>query len=195
MHISSPGGGLESRHQPAEPGRGIQAVLCHPHPQYGGTMDDPVVDCLARTLLGAGIGVLRFNFRGVGGSPGRFDEGVGETDDLLAAVSWLRETFPNEAIWAGGYSFGAWITWQAMSQGFTPDRAILVAPPTAAMTFAPLAPACTVDAVAGDRDDYVDSAALGAWPGVTAHPVAGADHFFSGRHRDLLQVLAALTLP
>jgi alpha/beta superfamily hydrolase len=62
------------------------------------------------------------------------------------------------------------------------------------MAFAPLAPVCTVDAVAGDRDDYVDSAALTAWPGVTARPVAGADHFFSGRQRDLVQVLTALTL-
>lgn len=189
LTLPGPDGALEARHDAPQADR--QAILCHPHPQYGGNMDDPVLDALARALLGAGLGVLRFNFRGVGASEGRYDGVSGEIDDLLSAAAWLRRQGPG-ALWCGGYSFGAWVLWGALGQGLEPDRAILLAPPLGAMSFPDQALPCPVDAVAGTADPFVDQDLLGAWRGVRCHPISGADHFFSGRHRELRDTLGAI---
>jgi len=189
MHIDGPAGSLEARHDPApEPGGG-QAVLCHPHPRYGGSMADGVLDCLAKRLLAAGVGVLRFNFRGVGASASGFDGGRGEVQDLLAAAAWLRDCFPGEPLWAGGYSFGAWVTWEALERGLMADRVVLVSPPVGPMAFASGPGGTPVDVVAGSDDDFIDPQALDAWSGVTVHTIAGADHFYSGHRSELEQAL------
>ena len=82
------------------------AIVCHPLPTEGGTMHNKVVTMAARALREVGIDSVRFNFRGVGASQGAFDEGVGETDDLIAVAEWLRTQRPDAALWLAGFSFG-----------------------------------------------------------------------------------------
>jgi hypothetical protein len=180
MNIPGPTGTLQADYRPAHPADGSQAVLCHPHPQYGGSRHDAVLGCLADVLLESGVGVLRFDFRGVGGSEGRYDGGPGEVADLLAAADWLNQRHGGP-LWIGGYSFGAWVAWQALHHGLTAERVLLVAPPVGPMAFPPR-PATELpptDVFVGDADAFVDAAALAAWAGVTVHRLPGADHFFS----------------
>lgn len=192
LTIDGPAGPLEARYDPASGEPAIQAVLCHPHPQYGGSMQDAVLGRLAATLSGAGIGVLRFNFRGVGASAGRYDGGAGEVDDLLAAASWLMAAQPGAQLWAGGYSFGAWVTWQAVHQALRPARVMLIAPPVGAMPFPSHPGDVQTDVVIGSDDDFADPAALNAWTGVSVHRIRGADHFFTGCIEELDRTLREL---
>jgi uncharacterized protein len=166
-------------------------VLCHPHPQYGGSMHDAVVDTVDSVARRHGYATLKFNFRGVGESTGRFDNGVGEVDDLLAALAWLRERVGAMPIWLAGYSFGSNIVWRAIDRAGDVGGVLLVAPPVAMMDFA-ARPASTakVTAIAGDEDDYVDEASLHSWaasvaPSANVEIIAGANHFFSGRYSEL----------
>lgn len=192
MSIDGPSGPLEIRLDPADQPAGIQAVLCHPHPLYGGTLHDAVLDCLTTVLVEAGVAVLRFNFRGVGASAGRHDHGAGEVDDLLAAADWLRRREPSAALWCGGYSFGAWVTWQALARGLTAERALLIAPPVGPMPFEAHPTSIPVDVVIGDADEFADPEALAGWSGVRCHTIAGADHFFGSRLSDLAARLRGL---
>lgn len=187
MNIEGPTGILEADYRIPDQPCGVQAVLCHPHPQYGGSMHDRVLDCLARVLLDRGAAVLRFNFRGVGASDGRYANGDGEVDDLLAAAAWLRSQAPDDRLWAGGYSFGAFVAWRSLGRGLDAERLLLVAPPLGHMDFSAGAAGIPVDVFAGDADEFVDQQALAAWEGVRAHTLAGADHFFMGQ----LNALAA----
>lgn len=189
LAIDGPRGPLEARYDPPAGTPAAQAVLCHPHPQYGGSMHDAVLATLADVLIEAGVGVLRFNFRGVGGSAGRYDGGAGEVEDLLAAADWLMAAHPGARLWAGGYSFGAWVTWQALDRGLAPQRAILIAPPVGAMPFPSRPGEVPTDVVIGSRDDFADPGALDAWSGVNLHRIDGADHFFGGHHEDLARTL------
>lgn len=168
------------------------AVLCHPHPLYGGSMNDAVLDAVEAALAPRGMGLLRFNFRGVGGSGGQFDHGEGEMEDLIAACRWLREEHGDPALWLAGYSFGAGVVWRAWPRIPNVRRLILIAPPTAMMQRpeAPKPPATTV--LAGDEDPYVEPTMLQALPDVDLRCISGADHFFSGRWRELQEALAAL---
>ncbi len=193
--LDGPAGPLEARYDPAPGETVIQAVLCHPHPQYGGSMQDAVLGRLAAILCDAGIAVLRFNFRGVGASAGRYDGGAGEVDDLLAAADWLQAAHPAARLWAAGYSFGAWVTWQALSHTLRPERVILIAPPVGAMAFPSRPGDPPTDVVIGSVDDFADPAALSAWPAVTVHRIDGADHFFTGCLEPLDQTLRTLVSP
>ena len=107
MEVAGPAGTLEVKLLPPAKPDGTIAVLCHPHPQYGGSMEDVVLACLADTLVARGVGCLRFNFRGVGGSTGSHSDGAGELDDLFAVIYWLKTANPTRSYWLGGYSFGA----------------------------------------------------------------------------------------
>ena len=89
------------------------AVVLHPHPQHGGTMHNKVAHTLARAFVRMGFAVLRINFRGTEGSEGEFDVGIGELDDALVAVTWMREKYPDQPFWLAGFSFGAAISVQA----------------------------------------------------------------------------------
>jgi alpha/beta superfamily hydrolase len=185
VNIPGPAGSIEAwLERPTNP-NGACAVLCHPHPLYGGSMHDGVLDTLARVLLAVGVACLRFNFRGVGASAGSHDGGAGEIDDLLAAIDWVREHESPTEIWLGGYSFGSFIAWESLAAGAAPARVLLIAPPVGRMPFANRLPGCPVDAFAGDRDDFVDISTFTGWTGVRAQVIAGADHFFIGAMDDL----------
>lgn len=168
------------------------AVLAHPHPQYGGSMHDAVLATAANVLLDHRTTCLRFNFRGVGASSGSYDQGQGEVNDVVAAAAWLREKYPSLPLWLSGYSFGASMVWQALSRTAY-ERAILIAPPVGIMDFNGSANA--VQAIAGDRDDFVDADKFTTWLGADAHLIPGADHFFSGSHAQLASTLKSILAP
>ncbi len=181
MDIQGPVGALQAQFDSATDPQGMVAVLCHPHPQYGGSMHDAVLQTAADVFLANGIDCMRFNFRGVGASDGHYDNGVGEVQDLLAVADWVGDTHGEcQQCWLG-YSFGAAVVWRAL-QSTQPARVILVAPPVGMMDFSGAAPRLRVDAIAGDRDDFVDLDKLAALTGVTSHVIQGADHFFAGCH-------------
>ena len=162
--------------------RGV-AVLCHPHPQHGGTMDNKVVQTLARAFVALGYRALRFNFRGVGHSGGDWDAGRGEVDDVLAVVSALRD--PALPLVLGGFSFGAAMAAQAAARlpdGAGAERLVLIGP--AVQNFpTPQVPADTL-VVHGELDDVVPLSAVFDWArpqGLPVTVVPGAGHFFHGQ--------------
>ena len=190
MHISGPAGAIEAELELAPQEKTITAVLCHPHPQYGGTMHDAVLATLARVLLQRGVNCLRFNFRGVGASEGRYDDGHGEQDDLTAVCAWVADEYPRDTLWLGGYSFGASIVWQCLEQ-LNPERGLLVAPPVGAMAFAATTYTGKLSVFAGDRDTFVDLPRFEALFGANGHIINGADHFFAARHGELATSIEA----
>ncbi|MEE4360879.1 MAG: alpha/beta hydrolase [Pseudomonadales bacterium] len=187
--IDGPAGDLEGRLERPETGSRGAALLCHPHPRFGGSLDDAVLSCAAAACRTAGLASLRFNFRGVGASAGRFDEGIGEQDDALASARWLTQRVQGP-LWLVGYSFGAWVLWHAaprMAATVGPCALILIAPPMDVMPFSRDGPsALPVHAWIGDQDAFAaagtvrDRLAVLAPPGRT-QVVTGADHFFTGR--------------
>lgn len=169
------------------------AVIAHPHPLMGGSLENNVVETLAETFFHQGYATLRFNFRGVGRSGGRYDDGVGEQEDLRAAAEALRQRGVREIIWAG-YSFGAWVTVQLLRRLPSPGGGVLVSPPIDLMDFDFSGLEGKIRLIlAGDRDPYCGAARLLEMAGRTQAPVRilpGADHFFSGRETELSAALA-----
>jgi alpha/beta superfamily hydrolase len=190
MMIASPTGQLEAHFEQAASATRAM-VICHPHPQYGGSMHDAVVDTVDAVARHHAFATLRFNFRGVGASSGRFDNGVGEVDDLLTALAWLRDRTQPFPVWLAGYSFGSNIVWRALERAGVVEGVLLIAPPVALMDFAARPSSnAKLTAIAGDEDDYVDTDALSRWarevaPAAHVETVRGADHFFSGAHTEL----------
>ena len=168
--------------EPPNAPRGV-AVLCHPHPQHGGTMDNKVVQTLARAFLQLGYRVVRFNFRGVGASAGVWDEGRGEVDDALAVIGAHRD--PALPLALGGFSFGAFVAATATTRLPGDERAerlVLVGPATSRFQV-PAVPADTV-VIHGEADDVVPLAATLDWARPQALPVIvfpGVGHFFHGQ--------------
>ena len=194
LFIQGPAGRLEAvLERPIDSGAAI-AILCHPHPLYGGSMNDAVLGLVGEALAEVGLNALRFNFRGVGASQGGFDEGRGEVDDLLAVMNWA-EAQGAGAIWLAGYSFGAHIVCQALPQAPQPARLLLVAPPTAVMDMRLQAPPCALDVFAGEEDQFVDCDALNRWPGARMHLIPAADHFFSTAADSLLEAIRQAVRP
>ncbi len=162
------------------------AVVCHPHPQHGGTMHNKVAHQLARAFLQCGFAVLRFNFRGTEASDGEYDEGVGEVDDVLAALAWMRERTGRDDVWLGGFSFGAGMSIRAATQTTLPGL-ISIAP--AVSRFAQgldRQPDCPWLVLIGDKDELVEIDEVVEWidslaPGPELLVMDGAEHFFHGR--------------
>jgi uncharacterized protein len=160
------------------PGEGdLGALVLHPHPQYGGEMDNHVVVGIAEALASLGATTLRFNFRGVGESEGRYDGGKGEADDARAAVAALREQAPGKRLVLSGYSFGAMIA-AAIAGEAEPAGLILVSPPVSAGALPRLDPKVPTLLITGDVDAVAPAAAVKALAGglVSAVVVDGADH-------------------
>ncbi len=193
MDIPAPHGHLESilREPRGEP-RGA-AVMCHPHPLHGGTMHTKAVYRAAQALNEAGLVALRFNFRGVGRSTGSYDEGIGEREDVAAAVDWLEARYPRLPIVAGGFSFGSMV---ALSWGAEDPRVVALMGlglpvDMERYEFDYLARvAKPVLVVQGERDPFGPAARVaevlaGMGDHVTLVRVPGADHFFDGRLDEL----------
>jgi len=198
LTIAGPAGQLEARLELPEPGGEprVFGVACHPHPLYGGTMDNKVTHVIARSMLECGAPALRFNFRGVGASAGQFDDGRGEAEDLAAVVAEGRRRFPSAALWLGGFSFGAFVALKAAAT-LAPAKLIAVAPPVARFELGSVAhPECDWMLVQGDADDVVPPGAVLAWAAEQPrkprlHVLAGAGHFFHGKLHALKPLLTS----
>ena len=139
--FTGPEGRLEGRYHQSKEERAPIALILHPHPQYGGTMNHKVVFSLFHVFVNRGFSVLRFNTRGVGRSQGRFDNGMGELSDAAAALDWLQGMNADaKSCWIAGYSFGAWIGMQLLMRRPEIDCFVSVAPPANSYDFAFLAP-------------------------------------------------------
>jgi uncharacterized protein len=176
------------------------AVVCHPHPLYGGTLDNKVVYTVARAIEQLGVPAIRFNFRGVGASEGSYDEGRGESLDALAMIDWGRRRWPQAAVWVAGFSFGGAVAARIAAEARA-TRAVLVAPGITRLertdfdSARAAVPACPWLIVQGDADEVVPEPAVLAWaqgltplPGVPSPEVKilpGASHFFHGRLNEL----------
>ena len=171
------------------------AVCCHPHPLFGGSLTNKVVHTLARACSAAGAMAVRFNFRGVGASAGAHDEGRGECDDLRSVVQWARTEWPEQPLWLGGFSFGAWIALQTQGE-LAPERLITIAPPVGRWDFSSVrSPACPWLCIQGDRDELVDAVTVAEWamslnPHVRLARLPEADHFFHARLHELSDIVA-----
>ena len=182
--IDGPAGALELFVDGAESRTGAVAVLCHPHPQFGGSAHDAVLGAAVEALRARREICVRFNFRGVGRSEGRFDDGEGEREDVLAVVRHARERHGLKPLLLVGYSFGAVMAWRAAREAAA-DALFLIAPPVGRMPLeAADAPDCPVHVVAGALDEFAPADALRALhrnlptPGAMTI-VPGADHFFA----------------
>ena len=127
--LQGPAGVLECISDVPAPGqrRAGTIVLCHPHPQHGGTMHNKVVTIMERSMRELGLRTVRFNYRGVGASEGQFDDGYGETDDLFAVVEWVRKICHDDELWLGGFSFGCSVSLRA-AQNLRLGQLISIAP-------------------------------------------------------------------
>jgi alpha/beta superfamily hydrolase len=160
--FNGPEGRLEGRYQHSKTPNAPIALMLHPHPQHGGTMNNKVVYTLYQTFARRGFSVLRFNFRGVGRSQGAFDHGEGELSDAASALDWLQSYNPNTgACWIAGFSFGAWIGMQLLMRRPEINSFISVAPPANMYDFAFLAPCPSSGLVIhGDSDEIVPKEAV-----------------------------------
>jgi len=161
-------------------------VVTHPHPLYGGAMHNNVVESVVRAYGEKGVTTLRFNFRGVGQSEGRYDEGIGEQEDVRAAVTYLCAS-GKTSIDLAGYSFGAWINAQSVERLTRVSRMIMVSPPVNFIDFAFLGYCPKLRLViAGSQDDIAPPAMIEpmmpVWnPEATLRVIKGADHFYWGK--------------
>lgn len=190
LAIAGQAGALEAIAEETAVAGSSYAVVCHPHPLFGGTMDNKVVTTVARALRETGIPTLRFNFRGVGASAGAFDQAVGETADADAVAAWGAERWPGRDLVIAGFSFGAYVALR-LAQQRVPRHLITIAP--ALQRFdgsgTPV-PRCPWLVVQGAADDVVDPAAVIDWVnGLDPKPrlvvLPGASHFFHGYLREL----------
>jgi uncharacterized protein len=206
VSIEGPSGNLEgllwdaSRVRSAQAKPPIAAVICHPHPLFGGTMHNKVVFQVARTLDRIGVPSLRFNFRGVGLSAGTHDRGHGEQDDVRTALNYMANEFPGMPLLVAGFSFGCWVGLRVGGEDSRVTELIGVGPPVGNSNFSYLARTDQPRIfILGEKDQYGSPAQLeeliSTFPSATQRVtqtviVPGADHFFVGQ---LNEVDAALT--
>ena len=193
--IEGPAGPLEGLLQVRETTPAIAAVVCHPHPLYGGTLHNKVVHRMASAQFELGAAVLRFNFRGAGKSAGHHDRGIGELEDARAALGFLSRRFPGARRWVGGFSFGAWVAARLAASEPAIDRLILVAPPVSRSGFEVLRTSRVPKLIVqGTRDDLCPLEELEREYPTWAEPkqlikIEGASHFFDRQLGELKQIL------
>jgi alpha/beta superfamily hydrolase len=165
-------------------------VICHPHPLHGGTLTNKVVHTLARSFQELLVPTIRFNFRGVGQSGGRFADGIGETEDALAVIAAGRARWPDAAVWLAGFSFGGAVAYRAAASSGA-EFLVTVAPAVRLIDVtASQVPDCPWLIVQGDADELVDPQSVLQWaeklqPVPTVRLLPGVGHFFHGRLREL----------
>lgn len=190
--IEGPSGALEVVLNIPEAPAGI-ALVTHPHSQQGGTLDNKVVQTLAKTFFALGYGVARFNFRGVGASAGTFDEGNGETEDALAVLAHAQASLGNTLpIVLAGFSFGSFVQTR-VAQRVNAQRLVLVGPAVRRFAVEPV-PADTI-VIHGEADDVVPLSDVLAWARPQELPIVvfpGCGHFFHGRLPQLQRVITGM---
>src|ERR1700761_2217682 len=199
--INGPEGRIEGRYQHSREANAPIALLLHPHPQHGGTMNNKIVYALFRAFTKRGFSTLRFNFRGVGRSQGSFDRGEGELSDAASALDWLQTYNPNAAgCWIGGFSFGAWIGMQLLMRRPEIDSFISIAPPASMYDFSFLAPCPSSGLIVhGNQDEIVSVESVQKLVNKLSHQrdikidyhiVNGANHFFNEHMAELEQAIS-----
>ncbi|OZA97297.1 MAG: alpha/beta hydrolase [Rhizobiales bacterium 39-66-18] len=179
-------GRLEGRYQPAKTRNSPIGIILHPHPQFGGTMNNPVVYNLYYQFVNRGFSVLRFNFRGVGRSQGSFDHGPGELSDAAAALDWAQSVNPDaRACWIAGVSFGAWIGMQLLMRRPEVEGFISIAAPANLFDFSFLAPCPS----SGLFATLVEKLKTQKGIVIEQQIVPGANHFFDGKTDELMNVV------
>ncbi len=187
--IDGPSGPLEcliTQSDPAVPALNITAVICHPHPQFSGTMNNKVVTTLMQICRDLGMSSIRFNFRGVGQSAGTYGEGAGELQDCLAVIDWVKQHQPNNALLLAGFSFGGCIAMQAAAQA-NPIGLITIAPPVEKMNAIAIPPInCPWIMVQGEKDTVVPPHTVYQFvakraENITLLRLPEAEHFFHGQ--------------
>ena len=188
LAVAGAAGNLEVVLNDSGGGRGI-ALIAHPHPLYGGSLDNKVVQTLAKCLYGQGYAAVRMNFRGVGGSDGVYDEGRGETDDWLQVARAMTVRYPGQPLLLAGFSFGAFVVARAAQQ-LSVRRLVLVGPAVNRFALQPVAPGTLV--VHGEEDDVVPLNDVLDWARPQSLPVVvmpGAGHFFHGKLVELARIV------
>lgn len=179
--VEGPAGKIETDvNDPGEPRRGI-ALIAHPNPLQGGTKDNKVVTTLAKTFFALGYVAARANFRGVGASEGKHDEGRGETEDLLAVADHLKRHYGGLPFVLAGFSFGSYVQTK-VAQRLKAERLVLVGPAVNRFPAATVPPGTLV--IHGEHDDVVPLASVLDWARPQELPVVvvpGGEHFFHGR--------------
>ncbi len=181
-------------HLNPESSKGV--VITHPHPLYGGDMDNPVVQQIADSFFEAGFSTLRFNFRGTGNSSGMFDDGVGEQDDVRAALEYLKSQQVTD-LYLAGYSFGAWVNAHVVSSGVNIQDHIMVSPPAGFISFDSIEALSDTGLIITGEDDEIAPvdqilSLISRWQ---IHPlfkvIKNGDHFYSGTIHKLAAVLSS----
>ena len=197
MTLDGPAGALQSIVEDLGPAATTAcAVVCHPHPLYGGTMDNKVVVTAARALQEAGVSTIRFNFRGVGTSAGTYDEGRGESEDAAAVADYAMRRWPRVPLISVGFSFGSYVALK-LALARRAARLITIAPAVTRFGFADLArPDCPWLVVQGDADEVIDPRAVIDWaqslqPAAHLVVLPGVGHFFHGKLGELKDILSA----
>lgn len=198
--FNGPEGRLEGRYQPGKEHNSPVALVLHPHPKFGGTMNNKVAYHLYHTFVARGFAVLRFNFRGVGRSRGVFDNGIGELSDAASALDWLQVQNPSASTcWIAGFSFGAWISMQLMMRRPEISGFISIAPPANHYDFAFLAPCPSSGLIVhGSADDIVPEPDVAKLADrltnqknitVDYEIIKGANHLFENYIDDLTKIV------
>jgi alpha/beta superfamily hydrolase len=181
LRIKLPVGKIETVIEDPEWGRRGLALIAHPHPLHGGSLDNKVASTLAKAAVNCDLVAVRPNFRGVGASEGSFDHGIGETEDLLALAAAVESHYPDLPWTLMGFSFGAYVQHRVAAQ-LAARRLIMVGPAVSMYAFA--APAIRAHIIHGDQDELIPLAAVRAYAhghGIPLHVIEGAGHFFHGR--------------
>ncbi len=169
-------------------------IISHPHPLYGGSMENKVVTTLAKAFKELGHISVRFNFRGVGKSDGEYNGGVGETEDLTAIINLMQQHYPHRPIWLAGFSFGAYVVLRAHKHQAV-HRVILIAPPVSHFNCQPFAPTDKPwTLIHGTQDELIPSHVIKSFASGFQHPpevhfLDEASHFFHGRLNELRRLL------
>ncbi len=198
--INGPEGRIEARYFRNKDPKAPLAVILHPHPEHGGTMNNKVTYAMYRAFADHGFSVIRFNFRGVGKSEGFFDNGEGELSDATSVLDWMQEQYPEASTyWVGGFSFGSLIGMQLLMRRPELSGFVSLSPPSNKNDFAFLAP-CPVSGlmVQGDRDEVVPKEStdalverLNLQKGIKIdyRVIKGSGHFFEGNLNLLMNLI------